>query len=96
MVLFISIYIFVSKDKVVASENPLINESSLKSYNIESYFQGKQLYLWITIQNDIIVIKFSGSGAISVTHPNLENNDVNLRTIHVSDSPFTIQRGLIN
>ena len=89
------IYIFVSKDKLVASENPLINESSLKSYNIESYFQGKQLYLWITIQNDIIVIKFSGSGAISVTHPNLENNDVNLRTIHVSDSPFTIQRGLI-
>ena len=39
------IYIFVSKDKVVASRNPLINEPSLKSYNIPSYYQGKQLYL---------------------------------------------------
>ena len=50
----IPIYIFVSKDKVVVQENPLINESSLKSYNIASYFKGKQLYLWITIQNDLI------------------------------------------
>ena len=48
------IYIFVSKNKVVASKNPLINESSLKSYKFPSYFQGKQLYLWITIQTDLI------------------------------------------
>ena len=34
------IYIFVSRDKVVASRNPLINEPSLKSYKIPSYFQG--------------------------------------------------------
>ena len=33
------IHIFVSKDKVVVSENPLINESSLKTYNIASYFK---------------------------------------------------------
>ena len=90
------IYIFVSKDKVVASRNPLINESSLKSYNIPSYYQGKQLYLWITIQADLIVINFSGTRAITVTHRIIQfNRDTNLRRIDVSDSPFTIQRGLI-
>ena len=31
----------------------------------------------------------------SVRHPNLQNKDANLRTIHVSDSPLTIKRGLI-
>ena len=90
------IYIFVSKDKVVASRNPLINEPSLKSYNIPSYYQGKQLYLWITIQADLIVINFSGTRAITVTHRIIQfNRDTNLRRIDVSDSPFTIQRGLI-
>ena len=90
------IYIFVSKDKVVASRNPLINEPSLKSYNIPSYYQGKQLYLWITIQADLIVINFSGTRAIIVTHRIIQfNRDTNLRRIDVSDSPFTIQRGLI-
>ena len=90
------IYIFVSKYKVVASRNPLINEPSLKSYQIPSYNQGKQLYLWITIQTDLIVINFSGTRAISVIHRIIQfNRDKNLRTIDVSDSPFTIQRGLI-
>ena len=91
-----NIYIFVSKDKVVASRNPLIDEPSLKTYNIASYYRGKHLYLWITIQNEIIKINFSGSRAILYgRHPDLENNDANLRRISVSDSPFTIQRGLI-
>ena len=90
-----NINIFVSKDKVETSINPLIDESSLASYNIPSYYQGKQLYLWITIQNDLIQINFSGSIAISGTHPGLENNDANIFRISVSDSPFTIQRGLI-
>ena len=90
-----NIYIYVSKDKVETSINPLIDESSLASYNIPSYYQGKQVYLWITIQNEIIKINFSGSIAISGTHSNLENNDANIRRINVSDSPFTIQRGLI-
>ena len=89
------IYIFVSKSSVVASQNLLINEPSLKSYNIPSYYIGKQVYLWITIQNDLIQINFSGSRAISVTHPFIFHNDANLRRIDVSDSPFTIQRGLI-
>ena len=90
------IYIFVSKDKVVASRNLLINEPSLKSYNIPSYYIGKQVYLWITIQTDLIQINFSGSGAISVIHRIIQfNRDANLRRIDVSDSPLTIQRGLI-
>ena len=89
------IYIFVSKSSVVASQNLLINEPSLKSYNIPSYYIGKQVYLWITIQNDLIQFNFSGSRAISVTHPFIFHKDANLRRIDVSDSPFTIQRGLI-
>ena len=90
------INIFVSKDKLVVSENPLIDESSLKTYNIASYFKGKQVYLWITIQNNNININFSGgSTTISATHPFIFHNDANFRRIDVSDSPFTIQRGLI-
>ena len=90
-----SIYIFISEDRVVVSKNLLINESSLKSYNIPSYFKGKYLYLWIRIQNNVIKINFSGSKTISATHPNIQNKDENLSIIYVSDSPFTIQRGLI-
>ena len=91
-----SIHIFISKDRVVVSKNLLINESSLKSYNIPSYFKGKYLYLWIRIQNNVIKINFSGgSKTISTTHPNIQNKDENLSIIYVSDSPFTIQRGLI-
>ena len=90
-----NIYIFVSKDKVETSINPIIDDPSIASYNIPSYYQGKQVYLWITIQNEIIKINFSGSIAISGTHPNLVNNDDNIWRIRVSDSPFTIQRGLI-
>ena len=48
------IYIFVSSSKLVVSENPLIDESSLKTGYIPSYAKGKQLYFWIIIQNDII------------------------------------------
>ena len=32
---------------------------------------------------------------VSATHPNIQNNDEILWRINVSDSPFTIQRGLI-
>ena len=90
-----SIHILISKDRVVVSKNLLINEPSLKSYNILSYFKGKYLYLWIRIQNNVIKINFSGSRTISTTHPNIQNKDENLSIIYVSDSPFTIQRGLI-
>ena len=90
-----SIHIFISKDRVVVSKDPLINEPSLKSYNIPSYFRGKYVYLWIRIQNNVIKINFSGSKTISTTHPDIQNKDENLSIIYVSDSPFTIQRGLI-
>ena len=91
-----SIHIFISEDRVVVSINPLINEPSLTSYRIPSYYKGKQLYIWITIQNNVIKFFFSGlSRAISATHPNLLNNDEILLGINVSDSPFTIQRGLM-
>ena len=89
------IYIFVSKDKVETSRNLLIDDPSLASYNIPSYYQGKQVYLWITIQNDLIQINFSGSIAISGNHSDYLDNSDNIHRIYVSDSPFTIQRGLI-
>ena len=38
-----NVYIFVSKDKVEVSSNPLINESSLLIYNIPSYYKGKTI-----------------------------------------------------
>ena len=91
-----TIHIFVSKDKLVISSNPLIDESSLKSYKIPQDFIGKKIYLWIIIQNYNIKIYFSGlSTAIFLTNPYHKNNDLNLRLIRVSDSPFTINRGLI-
>ena len=91
-----SIHILISKDRVVVSKNLLINEPSLKSYNIPSNARGKHLYLWIRIQNNVIKINFSGgSKTISTTHPDIQNKDENLSIIYVSDSPFTIQRGLI-
>ena len=91
------IYIFVSKDKVVASRNPLINEPSVASYNIPSYFRGKQIYFLIIIRNNRInIIGLSRPISITVRNGiNQFNHDANLRRIDVSDSPFTIQRGLI-
>ena len=90
------IYIFVSKDRVVASINTIIDDPSLTSYRIPSYFIGKRIYFWIMIQNNIILILFSGgSRTISIRNPFLLDKDANLRIINVSDSPFTIQRGLI-
>ena len=91
-----SIYIFVSKDTVVVSKNPLINELSLKIGYIPNNAKGKQLYFWIIIQNDIIKIDYiKHYQPIAVTHPNLQNKDENFSIIYVSDSPFTIRRGLI-
>ena len=90
------IYIFVSKDRVVASINTIIDDPSLTSYRIPSYFIGKRIYFWIMIQNNIILILFSGgSRTISIRNHFLLDKDANLRIINVSDSPFTIQRGLI-
>ena len=90
-----NIRIFVSKDKVETSLNSLIDEPSLQTYNIPSSARGKQLYLWITIQNENININLSGSRAISGRHPDFEDNDADIWRVTVSDSPFTIQRGFI-
>ena len=90
------IYIFVSKDRIVASKNPLIDDPSLKMGFIPSYGIGKQLYLWILIENDGIKIMYNlNYPPLTIFHDGIQNKDVNLRIIDVSDSPFTIQRGLI-
>ena len=49
-----NLYILVSKDKLLVSINFLIDDPSITSYIIPSYFKGKQLYLWIKIQNNVI------------------------------------------
>ena len=54
--------------------------------------------MWITIQNDVIKIFFSGlSRAISANNPTINNTnkDSELISITVYEDPFTIHRGLI-
>ena len=86
----------ISKDKVVVSRNSLINEPSLKTINIPNNARGKQLYVWLLIKDETIKIIFSGlSNLISTTHPEFANPNHELFKILVSDSPFTIRRGLI-
>ena len=70
------IYIFVSKNKVAISLNDSIDESGLRSYKIPQYLIGKQLYLWTTVQNNVIKIFFSGlSRAISANNPTSNNTN---------------------
>ena len=91
-----TIYIFVSRNRVVVSRNGLINESSLKTILIPNNAMGKQFYFWLFIDDSAINIIFSGlSNVDTVTYPDIQNNDKISSSIHVSDSPFTILRGLI-
>ena len=90
------INIFISKDKVVVSINPLINESSLRSINIPNNVKGKTLYFWLFIIDETIKFIFSGlSQQITVINPQFTNKDLETIVINVSDSPFTINRGLL-
>ena len=91
-----SIHIFVSRDKVVVSKNPLINEPSLRSINIPYKARGKQMYFWLFIIDKTIKIIFSGlSKSFTVSHDGIQNKDEDFSTLYVSDTPFTIRRGLI-
>ena len=91
-----SINIFVSKDRVIVSNNPLINEPTLRITNIPNTARGKQIWIWLLHKNYSIFIYLSGlCQPINLVQRGFIDTDANLNKINVSDSPFTIKRGLI-
>ena len=57
------VFIFVDKSKVVISENPTIDEPSLRSFNIPNNSLGKQVWFWIWVKDAVMNIIFSGISA---------------------------------
>ena len=87
------VFIFVDKSKVVISENPTIDEPSLRSFNIPNNSLGKQVWFWIWVKGTIMNIIFSGiSAPINVGNAFV---DTTIRRVNVEDNPFTKKRGLI-
>ena len=87
------VFIFVDKSKVVISENPTIDEPSLRSFNIPNNALGKQVLFWIWVKGTVMNIIFSGiSAPINVGNAFV---DTTIRRVNVEDNPFTKVRGLI-
>ena len=87
------VFIFVDKSKVVISENPTIDEPSLRSFNIPNNSLGKQVWFWIWVKGTVMNIIFSGiSAPINVGNAFV---DTTIRRVNVEDNPFTKKRGLI-
>ena len=87
------VFIFVDKSKVVISENPTIDEPSLRSFNILNNSLGKQVWFWIWVKGTVMNIIFSGiSAPINVGNAFV---DTTIRRVNVEDNPFTKKRGLI-
>ena len=89
----IYLYIFVDKSKVVISENPTIDEPSLRSFNIPKKSLGKQVWFWIWVKGAVMNIIFSGISAPI----NIGNvfAGTTIGRVNVQDNPFTKKRGLI-
>ena len=86
-------YIHVDKSKVVISGNPLIDDPSLRTFNIPNNSLGKQVWFWIWGEFAHINIIFSGiSKPINVANFIFING---LKRVNVDDNPFTKKRGLI-
>ena len=90
-------HIHVDKSKVVISRNPLIDEPSLRTFNIPNNALGKQVLFWIWVKDTHMNLIFSGISA-----PIIINNfftDISglrtIRVINVDDNPFTKVRGLV-
>ena len=90
-------FIHVDKSKVVISRNPLIDEPSLRTFNIPNNALGKQVLFWILFKDTHMNLIFSGISA-----PIIINNfftDISgqssIRLINVDDNPFTKVRGLV-
>ena len=86
-------FIFFDKSKVVISENPTIDEPSLRSFNIPNNSLGKQVWFWIWVKDTHMNMIFSG-----ISEPIIINNfsvNTTIRRVNVEDNPFTKKRGLI-
>ena len=87
------VFIFVDKRKVVISENPTIDEPSLRSFNIPNNSLGKQVWFWIWVKDAVMNIIFSGiSAPINVGNAFVKHT---IRRVNVEDNPFTKKRGLM-
>ena len=86
-------FIHVDKSKVVISGNPLIDESSYRTFNIPNNSLGKQVWFWIWEKDAHINIIFSG-----ISKPIIINDFSDtggLVRINADDNPFTKKRGLV-
>ena len=86
-------FIHIDKSRVVISGNPLIDEPSLRTFNIPINSLGKQVLLWIWVKENHLNIFFSGISSPIIVNDFLNENVV-IR-VNVDDNPFTKKRGLI-
>ena len=87
-------YIHIDKSKVVISINPLIDEPSLRTFNIPNNALGKQVLFWIWVKDLDMNLFFSGISA-PIIIKNIFSVNEGLVRINVDDNPFTKKRGLI-
>ena len=86
-------FIHVDKSKVVISNNPLIDEPSLKSINISVFALGKYIWFWIWVKDSNLNMIFS-----EISKPiNINNFSDNkeLVILNVDSFPFNRVKGLI-
>ena len=86
-------YIHIDKSKVVISGNPLIDEPSLRTFNIPNNSLGKQVWFWIWVKDADINIIFSGISSPIII--NIFGDTKGLVRVNVDDNPFIKKRGLI-
>ena len=86
-------YIHIDKSKVVISGNPLIDEPSIRTFNIPNNSLGKQVWFWIWVKDANIYIIFSGISSPIVI--NIFGDTKGLVRVNVDDNPFIKKRGLI-
>ena len=91
-----NVYMFADKSKVVISHNSLIDEPSLRTFNIPNNSLGKQVWFWIWVIDRQMNIIFSGiSAPININLANVIDTNHTVHRISVDDNPFTKKRGLV-
>ena len=95
-----SLNFLITKDSIIISENLLIDEPHIYTTTIPNSLKGKQLLFWMKFDTKVNFhsIKIDTCGApnsINVNIPYNPGSPPYISKIHVSDSPFTIKRGLI-
>ena len=95
-----SLNFLITKDRIIISENLLIDEPHIYTTTIPNILKGKQLLFWMKFDTKVnfhsIKIDICGTpNSINVNIPYNPGSLPYISKIHVSDSPFTIKRGLI-